>query len=180
VPRPRLHLIRFHGALAPNAKLRAEIVPREPLNTADPCNDHAHTAHGSTPTRISWARTRQHAMYQAVRDLDKPCIAALAGVAAGAGFQIALCCDLRIGYPELKIGQPEIRAGLASIVGSYLMTLHVGLAHNVELSLAAKLLSGTRAYELGLVNELVSREKFSSAPLPSQSSSPRCRRWQSG
>ena len=29
VPRPRLHLIRFHGVLAPNAKLRAEIVPRE-------------------------------------------------------------------------------------------------------------------------------------------------------
>ena len=55
MPRPRLHLIGFHGALAPNAKLRAEIVPREPINTGDPCNDHAHTAHGSTPTRISWA-----------------------------------------------------------------------------------------------------------------------------
>jgi enoyl-CoA hydratase/carnithine racemase len=103
--------------------------------------------------------TRQHAMYQAARDLDKPCIAALGGVAAGAGFQIALCCDLRIGYPELKIGQPEIRAGLASIVGSYMMTLHVGLAHNLELSLAAKLLTGTRAYEIGLVTELVRREK---------------------
>jgi enoyl-CoA hydratase/carnithine racemase len=110
---------------------------------------------GEVPTWL----TRQHALYQAVRDLDKPCIAALAGVAAGAGFQIALCCDLRIGYPELKIGQPEIRAGLASIVGSYLMTLHVGLAHNIELSLAAKLLSGTRAYELGLINELVPRDK---------------------
>jgi enoyl-CoA hydratase len=103
--------------------------------------------------------TRQHAMYQAVRDLDKPCIAALAGVTAGAGFQIALCCDLRVGYPELKIGQPEIRAGLASIVGSYMMTLHIGLAHNIELSLGAKLLSGTRAYELGLVNELVPRRE---------------------
>ena len=56
MPRPRFHLIRFHGALAPNAKLRAEIVPREPINTGGPCNDHAHTAHGSTPTRISWAR----------------------------------------------------------------------------------------------------------------------------
>jgi Putative transposase len=28
VPRPRLHLIRFHGVLAPNAKLRAKVVPR--------------------------------------------------------------------------------------------------------------------------------------------------------
>ena len=47
----------------------------------------------------SWV-TRQHAMYAAVRDLDKPCIVAFNGVAAGAGFQIALCADLRIGYPE--------------------------------------------------------------------------------
>ena len=30
VPRPRLHLIRFHGVLAPNAKLRAHVVPQEP------------------------------------------------------------------------------------------------------------------------------------------------------
>ena len=30
VPRPRLHLVRFHGVLAPNAKLRALIVPRAP------------------------------------------------------------------------------------------------------------------------------------------------------
>ena len=30
VPRPRLHLIRFHGVLAPNAKLRAQVVPQEP------------------------------------------------------------------------------------------------------------------------------------------------------
>lgn len=116
-------------------------------------------ARGYSADQVPAWLTRQHAMYQAVRDLDKPCIAALNGVTAGAGLQIALCCDLRAGYPELKIGQPEIRAGLASIVGSYMMTLHIGLAHNIELSLGAKLVSGTRAYELGLVNELVRREK---------------------
>jgi enoyl-CoA hydratase/carnithine racemase len=100
---------------------------------------------------------RQHAMYQAVRDLEKPCIAALNGVATGAGFQIGLCADLRIGYPEMKIGQPEVRVGVASIVGSYLMTLHVGLGHNVQLSLGGELLTGQRAYEIGLVNHLVPR-----------------------
>ena len=41
VPRPRLHLIRFHGVLAPNAKLRSKIVPAP----APPA-----------PARISWAR----------------------------------------------------------------------------------------------------------------------------
>jgi enoyl-CoA hydratase len=103
--------------------------------------------------------TRQHAMYRAVRDVDKPCVAAWNGVAAGAGFQIGLCCDLRVGFPELKLGQPEIRAGLASIVGSYLMTLHLGLSQNVQMSLTGELTTGQRAYELGLVNYLVPRDQ---------------------
>jgi len=99
--------------------------------------------------------THQHAMYQAVRDLDKPCVAAWNGVATGAGYQIGLCSDLRVGFAEMKLGQPEIRAGLASIVGSYLMTLHLGLSQNVRMSLTGELISGQRAWELGLINHLV-------------------------
>lgn len=102
---------------------------------------------------------QQHAMYQSIRDLDKPVVAAWNGVAAGAGFQIGLCADLRVGYPEMKLGQPEIRAGLGSIVGSYLMTLHVGLSHNVQLSLTGDLIDGARGYEIGLVNYLVPKEQ---------------------
>ena len=47
VPRPRLHLIRFHGVLAPNAKLRSKIIPTPPEPAAEPSNDHAH-AHRRT------------------------------------------------------------------------------------------------------------------------------------
>lgn len=52
--RPRLHLIRFHGVLAPHAKLWAEIVPRPSENAPEHSADHAH-AHRS-PARMSWAR----------------------------------------------------------------------------------------------------------------------------
>ena len=52
VPRPRLHLIRFHGVLAPNAGLRAAIVPGPPENTNEPAGEHAHGA----PARMGWAR----------------------------------------------------------------------------------------------------------------------------
>ena len=41
VPRPRLHLIRFHGVLAPHAKLRAQIVPSPAQNTTEHAAEHA-------------------------------------------------------------------------------------------------------------------------------------------
>ena len=58
VPRPRLHLIRFHGVLAPNAKLRALVVPQKPeapAQAAPPAECEAICAH-HRPTRMSWAR----------------------------------------------------------------------------------------------------------------------------
>ena len=61
VPRPRLHLIRFHGVLAPNAKLRALVVPQGPekgdqvVEAAATATCGAETVQGR-PGRISWAR----------------------------------------------------------------------------------------------------------------------------
>ena len=54
VPRPRLHLIRFHGVLAPNAKLRSKIVPAPAEPATESSSEDAH-AQGA-PARISWAR----------------------------------------------------------------------------------------------------------------------------
>jgi hypothetical protein len=54
VPRPRLHLIRFHGVFAPHAKLRARIVASPPEQGSVHAADHAH-AHAA-PARMSWAR----------------------------------------------------------------------------------------------------------------------------
>ncbi len=58
VPRPRLHLIRFHGVLAPNAKLRALVVPQEPEEPAQavaPAECEANCAHHRA-VRQSWAK----------------------------------------------------------------------------------------------------------------------------
>ena len=62
VPRPRLHLLRFHGVLAPNAKLRAlvvpQVVPQEPEapeQEAKPADCKASCAH-HRPLRLSWAK----------------------------------------------------------------------------------------------------------------------------
>jgi enoyl-CoA hydratase/carnithine racemase len=108
----------------------------------------------TTETLAGWLN-RQHAMYQAVRDVSKPIVAALNGTAVGAGFQISLLCDLRVAHAGIRMGQPEVRAGLASIVGSYLMSLQIGHSLNQQLSLTGELIDGARAHALGLVNDLV-------------------------
>jgi enoyl-CoA hydratase/carnithine racemase len=97
--------------------------------------------------------TELHAAYGAVRAMDKPTVAAVLGVAAGAGYQIALYCDLRVSHAEARLGQPEVKTGLAS-----LMMWHLPFGINAELSLGGDFVSGERAYQLGIVNALVARE----------------------
>lgn len=95
----------------------------------------------------------------AIRDLDKPLVAALNGVAAGAGFYTALLCDMRIGHPGIKMGQPELNVGFPSVVGTRLMYLTLGHAATVDLTLTGRLVDGEEALRLGLVHELVPRER---------------------
>jgi hypothetical protein len=54
VPRPRLHLIRFHGVLTSYAKLRTQIVPSAPVNAHENC-DHPAQSPPASPARMSWA-----------------------------------------------------------------------------------------------------------------------------
>jgi enoyl-CoA hydratase/carnithine racemase len=112
------------------------------------------TAHLDLDQVRGWC-TALRDLYQSVRDLSKPAVAAFNGIAAGAGMQIGLCCDVRVTHPGARIGQPEVRAGLASIVGTYFMSLYIGHGPNRELSLSGGLVSGERAYAIGLVDHLV-------------------------
>ena len=62
LPRPRLHLIRLHGVLAPNAKLRALVVPQGPPKAEEVASVAAAAGHcevetaQARPGRISWVR----------------------------------------------------------------------------------------------------------------------------
>lgn len=109
------------------------------------------------PAAVPAWLAHQRAMYQAVRDVTKGCVVAFNGLAAGAGMQMGLCADLRIGHPDIRIGQPEVRAGLASIVGSWMLSLHVTHGVNQMLSLTGALIDGARAHQVGLLTHLVPR-----------------------
>jgi len=97
-------------------------------------------------------------IYRQILLTEKPVIAALNGVAAGGGFQMALVSDQRVAHNGTRMGQPEINAGIPSVMGSYWMSLHLGWSKNQELSMTGRLLDAEEAVSLGLVNHLVAKE----------------------
>jgi enoyl-CoA hydratase/carnithine racemase len=93
--------------------------------------------------------------YRRILLVPKPVVAAVNGVAAGGGYQIALVSDWRIGCGATRMAQPEILAGVPSIMGSYLMTLHLPWALNQELSYTGRAMDAEECRRLRLLNELV-------------------------
>jgi enoyl-CoA hydratase len=99
------------------------------------------------------------AIYLQVLETRKPVIAALNGVAAGAGFQIALVCDQRVAHGGVRMGQPEINAGIPSIMGTHWMRLHLGWSMVQDLSFTGRLLEAAEAGRLGLINHMVAEDQ---------------------
>src|SRR6201990_432570 len=93
--------------------------------------------------------------YNAIRGLDKPCITALNGVAAGAAFQAVMLTDVRVGHPGVRMGQPEINSGIPSVTGPMLMLPRIGLARTMELTLTGRMMEGDEAASIGPINYLV-------------------------
>ncbi|XVQ06743.1 enoyl-CoA hydratase/isomerase family protein [Spirillospora sp. CA-255316] len=96
--------------------------------------------------------------YDAVRRCPKPVVAAVNGVAAGSGFQIALCSDSTVTHPGARLGQPEIRTGMSSAIGVRLLQMSVGFARMKDIILQGRLLYGHEAHAWGLINYLVPAE----------------------
>ncbi len=114
-----------------------------------------HEARGMQVSDIeSWFGTACN-VYKQILLTNKPVIAALNGIAAGGGFQIALVSDQRVAHPGVRMGQPEINAAIPSIMGSYWMSLHLGWSKNQELSMTGRLMDAGEAHDLGLINHLV-------------------------
>lgn len=98
-------------------------------------------------------------LYDRIRSLSKPIIAAVNGVAAGSAFQVALLCDLRIGHPGVKMGQPEINSGIASTTGPWIMREIIGLAHTIDLTLTGRMMDAEECYRIGVLSRLVPQDK---------------------
>ena len=92
--------------------------------------------------------------------LNKPVIAAVKGYALGNGFDIALACDFIIAAENTKFSMAYINLGLIpDLGGTYRLAKLVGPSIAKELILTGDRIDARRAYELGIVNRLVSDEK---------------------
>lgn len=89
-------------------------------------------------------------------DLEKPVIAAVNGIAVGAGFNIALACDFIVSSDKAMYSQIFTKMGLVPDLGGlYFLTRVVGVNKAKELCFTAKKISAQEAYDLGIVNHIV-------------------------
>ncbi len=95
-------------------------------------------------------------LFSTLDTFPKPVIGAINGYALGGGFEIALCCDVLIAASNARFGLPEGLLGLSpGGGGTQRLTRAVGRYVAADVLLSARRLSAERAYELGLVAEVV-------------------------
>ena len=102
-----------------------------------------------------------HNVFDEIEAIEVPVIAAINGVAAGGGMELALSCDFRFAADTAKMGFPENNVGLIPGSGgcSRLVKL-VGLAKAKRLVMTGEMILAQRALDIGLVEEILPPEQL--------------------
>jgi 2-(1,2-epoxy-1,2-dihydrophenyl)acetyl-CoA isomerase len=93
--------------------------------------------------------------------MEKPVVAAVNGVAAGAGASLALACDFRIASDQARFFQAFIKVGLVQDSGaSYFLPRLIGMAKAMELAMLGPIVDANEAFRLGLVTKVVPHDQL--------------------
>jgi enoyl-CoA hydratase/carnithine racemase len=94
-------------------------------------------------------------------EIDKPTIAAINGPAIGAGFDMALMCDIRYASATAKMGETYIKAGIVpGDGGAYLLPRIIGIDKALELLWSGRILTAKEALDMGLVTYLTEPDEL--------------------
>ena len=107
--------------------------------------------------------TSLHDAIEAVHRAPFPVVAAVNGHALGAGFELAIACDLRVAAAEATFGLPEVRVGVPSVIQAALLPPLIGPARAAELLLTGATIGAAQALAWGLVNRVVERAGLEAA-----------------
>jgi 2-(1,2-epoxy-1,2-dihydrophenyl)acetyl-CoA isomerase len=109
-------------------------------------------------------KRKYNPIVQRIRKMDKPVLAAINGVTAGAGLGLALACDLRAASDKATFHEAFIKVGLAPDTGtSFWLTRILGLGKAMEVGLLGEPIDASRALNLGLVNWTFAESSFRDA-----------------
>ncbi len=107
---------------------------------------------------------RYNPIIRAMREMPKPIICRLNGVAAGAGCSLALACDLIVASENAMLTEVFVNIGLVLDSGSsYFLPRLVGSSKAFELATMGTRIKAEEALEMGLVNKVVPHEELDSA-----------------
>lgn len=108
---------------------------------------------------VLWDRIHRIAL--TLEDTDKPVIAALNGIAIGAGFDMALMCDLRFAADTAVFSEGYVKAGMVpGDGGAYFLPRLVGIAKALELLWTGDMISAEEALRIGMVNRVYSSDSL--------------------
>tara|TARA_B100001750_G_scaffold102495_2_gene81024 strand:- start:207 stop:998 length:792 start_codon:yes stop_codon:yes gene_type:complete len=112
----------------------------------------------TTEQRADWAQKNIETRSLTERwHFAKPVIARVNGFALGGGLELAMACDIIVAAEHAEFGLPEPRRGLiAGAVGVHRLPRQIGLKPAMGHLLTGRHMTAARAYELGLVNQVVS------------------------
>ena len=105
-----------------------------------------------------WLREWER-LYDRMRSMPKPVVAALNGLAAGSAFQFVLLADFRIGHAGVRMGQPEINSGIASITGPWILNEILGIARTTDLTLTGRMMEADECRAIGVLNRIVPADR---------------------
>ncbi len=105
--------------------------------------------------------TYYHPLIQRLANLEKPTIAMVNGVAAGAGMSLALACDYRVAAEGARFSQAFVRIGLVPDSGSsYFLPRLIGYSRALEMASTGMMVDDKTALAWGLINRLVPAESL--------------------